>query len=75
MKEEAIKWIKRFVILKVGKLILKKPASALGIGVLAAGAGYATYSYIKKQQNKAPNQIEDIEDNNSEIAGKKKIVV
>jgi hypothetical protein len=47
----------------------------LGIGVLAAGAGYATYSFIKKQQNKAPNQIEDIEDNNSEIAGKKKIVV
>ncbi|SHG19578.1 hypothetical protein SAMN05444483_1061 [Salegentibacter echinorum] len=75
MKDEAMKWIKRAVILKVGNAILKKPASALGIGVLAAGAGYVTYNLITKQCKKSPNKIEDIENNNPEIAGEKKIVV
>lgn len=75
MKDEAIEWIKRVVILKVGNAILKKPASAIGIGVIAAGAGYVTYSLIKKQCKKSPNKIEDIENNNPEVAGEKKIVV
>lgn len=75
MKDEAMKWIKRAVILKVGNAILKKPASAIGIGVLAASAGYVTYNLIMKQCKKSPNKIEDIENNNPEIAGEKKIVV
>jgi len=73
--EKGIKWIKRAVILKLGKAILKKPAQALGVGAVAAGAGYAAYSFIKNRKKDDLTQIDNIEDNNHEIEGEKKIVI
>jgi len=73
--EKGIKWLKRAVVLKAGKAILKKPASALGVGALAAGAGIAAYNFIKKRKKNDLTHIDNIEDNNPEVEGKKKIVV
>jgi len=73
--QKGVKWLKRAVILKAGKMILKKPASALGVGAVAAGAGIAAYSFIKKRNKRDLNQIENIENNNPEVEGEKKIVV
>lgn len=73
--QKGVKWLKRAVILKVGKMILKKPASVVGVGAVAAGVGIAAYSLIKKGKNNDLTRIENIENNNPEIKGKKKIVI
>ena len=73
--EKGLKWLKRAVIFKAGKAILKKPASMLGVGALAAGAGVAAYSLLKKRKKNDLTHIDDIENNNPEVEGKKKIVV
>jgi len=73
--EKGLKWLKRAVIFKAGKAILKKPASVLGVGALAAGAGVAAYSLLKKRKKNDLTHIDDIENNNPEVEGKKKIVV
>ncbi|MBE7638913.1 hypothetical protein GUB10_01085 [Salegentibacter sp. BLCTC] len=73
--EKGIVWLKRAVIYKAGKTILRKPAGVLAVGALAAGAGVAAYSYFKKDHKKNLTHIDDIENNNPEIKGKKKIVV
>ncbi|MBI6118937.1 hypothetical protein [Salegentibacter maritimus] len=73
--ENGIVWLKRAVIYKAGKIILRKPAGVFAVGALAAGAGVAAYSYFKKDHKKNLTHIDDIENNNPEIEGKKKIVV
>ncbi len=73
--EKGLKWLKRAVIFKAGKAILKKPARMLGVGALAAGAGVAAYSLLKKRKKNDLTHIDDIENNNPEVEGKKKIVV
>ncbi|SKB33862.1 hypothetical protein SAMN05660776_0525 [Salegentibacter holothuriorum] len=73
--EKGVKWLKRAVIFKAGKAVLKKPASVLGVGALAAGAGIAAYNFIKKRKKKDLTHIDNIEDNNPEVEGKKKIVI
>lgn len=73
--KKGITWLKRAVIFKAGKMILKKPASALGVGAVAAGAGIAAYSFLKDRKKKDLTRIDDIEKNNPEVEGKKKIVV
>jgi hypothetical protein len=73
--QTGMKWLKRAVIFKAGKMIMKKPASALGVGAVAAGAGIAVYSLFKKRKKKDLTHIDNIEDNNPEIEGKKKIVI
>ncbi|MBZ9629839.1 hypothetical protein LB465_03530 [Salegentibacter sp. LM13S] len=73
--QTGMKWLKRAVIFKAGKMIMKKPASALGVGAVAAGAGIAVYSLFKKRNKKDLTHIDNIEDNNPEIEGKNKIVI
>jgi hypothetical protein len=73
--QKGMKWLKRAVILKAGKVIMKKPASALGVGTVAAGAGIAAYSFLKKRKKNDLTHIDNIEDNNPEVKGKKKIIV
>ncbi|MBZ9728964.1 hypothetical protein LB467_04635 [Salegentibacter sp. JZCK2] len=73
--ETGLKWLKRAVILKAGKAILKNPASMLGVGVIAAGAGIAAYSLIKKNKKKDLTHIDNIENNNPEVKGDKKIII
>jgi TM2 domain-containing membrane protein YozV len=73
--QKGMKWLKRAVILKAGKMILKKPVSALGVGAVAAGVGIAAYSLIKKRKKNDLTHIDNIENNNPEVKGKKKIVV
>lgn len=73
--EKGMKWLKRAVILKAGKMIMKKPASVLGFGALAAGAGYAAFSLINKRKKNDLTHIDNIENNHPEVKGDKKIVV
>ncbi|PKD17063.1 hypothetical protein APR41_06410 [Salegentibacter salinarum] len=73
--QKGMKWLKRAVIFKAGKMIMRKPASALGVGALAAGAGIAAYSFIKNSKKNDLTHIDDIENNNPEVKGKKKIIV
>lgn len=73
--EKGMKWLKRVIILKAGKMIMKKPASALGVGAVAAGAGYAAYSFFKRKRKNNLTHIENIEGNNHEVKGDKKIVI
>lgn len=73
--EKGVKWLKRVIVFKAGKAILKKPAGILGVGALAAGAGIAAYGFLKKRKKNDLTHIDNIEDNNPEVEGKKKIVV
>lgn len=58
--------------LKAGKFIWKKGGIA---GIAIIGAGYLAYHLISKQKNDDLTRIDDIEDNNHEVKGDKKIVV
>ena len=73
--ETGMKWLKRAVILKAGKMIMKKPASFLGVGAVAAGVGFAAYSFLKNRKKNNLTHIDNIEDNNREVKGDKKIVI
>lgn len=73
--QKGMKWLKRAVIFKAGKMIVKKPVSALGVGAVAAGAGIAAYSFLKNRKKNDLTHIDNIEDNNSEVKGEKKIVI
>lgn len=58
--------------LKAGKFIWKKGGIA---GIAIMGAGYLAYHLISTRKNYDLTRIDDIEDNDHDVPGKKKIVV
>lgn len=70
------KYLKGKVAIKAGKYLLTRRAGFLGLGIgAAAGAGYLAYNYFSKRKNDNITHIEDIDGNNPEIDGEKKIVI
>lgn len=70
------KYFKGKMALKAGKALLNRRTGFIGLGIgAAAGAGYLAYNLISKRRNNNLTRIDDIEDNNPEIKGEKKIVI
>lgn len=69
------KFMTRALALKVGRAAVKK-GGVMGIGLAAVfGAGYLAYNLFKKRDTRSLRRIDDIEENNHELEGDKKIVV
>lgn len=69
------KWVARAAALKLGKAAMRK-GGVIGIGIGAVvGVGYLAYNFIKKRKDGDLTRIDDINDNNHELKGDKKIVI
>lgn len=71
------KYLKGKVALKAGKYLLSKRVGFVGLGIgAAAGAGYLAYNYFSNRRKYDDiTHIDDIDNNNPEIDGDKKIVI
>lgn len=69
------KWMTRALALKLGRGVIKK-GGVLGIGAgVVLGFGYLAHNFINNRKRRNLKRIGDIEGNNPEIEGKKRIVV
>lgn len=69
------KWMTRALALKLGRGIIKK-GGALGIGAgVVLGFGYLAHNFINNRKRRNKKRIGDIENNNSEVQGNKRIEV
>ncbi len=72
-----IKWGQRALVVKIGRVALKRGGLVgLGLGA-AAGVGYLAYNLYENRQKRKRylNEIEDVDYNSPGVSGEKTIVV